>query len=80
MSIGRVIGGTALIVASEHGHLDVVQALLAKGAYVNAKDNYGRTALDAAGKIADVRALLVQAGAKTVTASTHLPRPARKDA
>ena len=38
-------GATALMVASDNGHLDVVQALLAKGAEVNARDNDGLTAL-----------------------------------
>jgi ankyrin repeat protein len=44
----------------------VVQALLAKEAEVNAKRNDGRTALDAAkaGGHVEVRALLLQAGAK----------------
>jgi ankyrin repeat protein/serine/threonine protein kinase len=63
-------GGTALMGASHNGHLEVAQALLAKGADVNAKTNNGRTALDvatAAGHT-EVRALLVQAGAKPVVA------------
>jgi ankyrin repeat protein len=44
----------------------MVQALLLKGADVNAKTNDGRTALDAAksGGDAEVRAILMQAGAK----------------
>ena len=58
-------GATALMTASQNGHLDVVQALLDKGADVNAKTSDGSTALSAtAGGDADVRALLVQAGAK----------------
>jgi uncharacterized protein len=59
-------GATALIVASYNGHLEVVQALLAKEADVNAERNDGRTALDAAtaGGHAEVRALLLQASAK----------------
>ena len=36
---------TALIAASLNGQLAVVQALLAKGAEVNVKDNEGWTAL-----------------------------------
>ena len=46
--------------ASYNGHLDVVQALLAKGADVNAKNNIGWTALDVARVRghAEVRALL----------------------
>ena len=37
--------GTALMIASDNGHIKVVQALLAKGADVNAKSYNGRTAL-----------------------------------
>ena len=52
--------------ASYAGHLKVLQALLAKGADVNAKMDNGGTALDVArsGKHDDVRDLFVQAGAK----------------
>jgi hypothetical protein len=58
-------GGTALMWASGKGHLEVVRALLAKGAEVDAKANNGETALTLAteGGYADIRALLVQAGA-----------------
>jgi ankyrin repeat protein len=38
-------GATALIVASEDGYREVVEALLAKGANVNAQRNDGKTAL-----------------------------------
>ena len=46
--------------ASENGHLEMVQALLGKGADVHARDNDGRTALDAAkaGGHPEVSALL----------------------
>lgn len=59
-------GRTALMLASGSGYLEVVKALLAKGANVNAKAYDGTTALDAAtaGGHADVRALLLKAGAK----------------
>jgi ankyrin repeat protein len=49
--------------ASQAGHLDVVQALLAKGAEVNAKANNGGTALmlaSLAGHPDVVQALLAQ--------------------
>jgi ankyrin repeat protein len=48
---------------SESGILDVVQALLAKGAEVNAKANDGKTALIVA-RTPEIEALLVRAGAK----------------
>lgn len=44
-------------------HLNVVQALLDKGADVNARNSYGWTALTMT-RDAQVRALLVHAGAK----------------
>jgi hypothetical protein len=56
-------GAAALILASTSGNLEVVQALLAKGADVNAKEPDGTTALTLA-RSAEVRAALVQAGAK----------------
>ena len=58
---GTDYGETALIAASQEGHIDVVQALLDKGADVNVKANNGTTALIAAaqeGHIEVVRALL----------------------
>jgi ankyrin repeat protein len=64
---GKVVGVTALIAASQNGYLDVVQALLTKGAEVDARRNDdGVTALDAATAegYVNIRALLVQAGAK----------------
>lgn len=38
-------GRTALIKASKHGHLDIVQLLIERGADVNARDNRGTNAL-----------------------------------
>lgn len=54
---------SSLILASQNGHLEAVQALLAKGADINAKTNHGSTALTVA-KDVEVRALLIRAGAK----------------
>ena len=39
-------GTTPLIIASEEGHVDVVDCLLSLGANVEVKDQFGRTALD----------------------------------
>jgi len=49
--------------ASQFGRVDIVQALIAKGADVNAKDNSGLTALMAT-RNAKIRAVLVGAGAR----------------
>ena len=52
--------------ASLRGHLDVVEALFAKGTEVNAKNNAGVTALMVASRNgnAKVEEVLVKAGAK----------------
>ena len=58
---GNQVFGTALTTASQLGRVDVVRALLAKGADVNAKDNGGLTALILAsqlGRVDVVKALL----------------------
>ena len=41
----QVFGHTALIVAARFGYIKIVQALLDRGAEMNAEDNYGHTAL-----------------------------------
>jgi uncharacterized protein len=56
-------GWTGLMIASGSGSLDMVQALLDRGAEVNAKANDGTTALMVA-RDAEIKALLMQAGAK----------------
>jgi len=38
-------GNTALIWASQEGHIEIVKSLLANGANINEKDKYGNTAL-----------------------------------
>jgi len=43
-------GGTALMLAAQKGHKEVVKLLLKKGANVNAKNDLGWTALDFAAK------------------------------
>ena len=71
------------MMASQQGHLDVVQALLAKGADVNAKDNDGATALMLAsqnGHLDVVQALLAKGAdvnAKANDGVTALIRPPR---
>jgi len=59
-------GWTALISASAAGHREVVQALLAAQAEVNAKENHGATALEFASAQGhpEVAELLRKAGAK----------------
>src|SRR5580658_2799812 len=39
------LGPTALIVAAQNGHLEIVKELLNRGANIEAKENYGFTAL-----------------------------------
>jgi ankyrin repeat protein len=58
-------GSTALIEACFNGYLEVVKALLANGADVNARTTSGTIALDAATEDGhdDVAAVLVNAGA-----------------
>jgi ankyrin repeat protein len=61
--------------ASGYGHLKVVQALLAKGADVNAKNEWGGTALDIT-RSREVKELLIKAGAKKGWPEfLPLPRP-----
>ena len=71
-------GHTALIVAARKGHRQIVELLLAKGADVNATDNYGNTALGWARKTSradseTVVNMLKQAGAVEPTQASMLP-------
>ncbi len=50
-------GPTALIVAARFGHVAIVEVLLARGAEVNAEDNYGQTALYFAKKNSKTRVI-----------------------
>ena len=61
---GGRMGGTPLHYAATHGHKEIVELLIAKGANVNAKNKYGTTPLDMANdrEIAD---LLRKHGGKT---------------
>lgn len=52
-------GATALILASQNNHGDVVQSLLEHGADMNAKDEYGLTALEKSTS-SDVKAILTR--------------------
>ena len=56
---------TVLICASAVGYSEVVQALLAKGADVNAKADNGETALTVSASNAQIVKLLVKAGASS---------------
>ena len=50
-------GPTALIVAARFGHVAIVEALLERGAEVNAEDDYGQTALYFAKKNSKTRVI-----------------------
>ena len=54
-----------MMTASSWGRRDVVQALIDKGADVNAKTNKGKTALLLASRKNKVKELLIGAGAKS---------------
>ena len=69
---------TALLMASQFGHVDVVQALLAKGADVNAKDSRGLTALMMAsqfGHVDVVQALIAKGADVNAQESRHQALP-----
>ena len=57
-------GKTPLHHAASDGHAEMVELLLERGAHINARDNYGRTALDYADPNINpvVAALLHQTG------------------
>ena len=57
-------GQTGLMIASSHGHLNVVEYLIRREADVNIKDDSGKTALDYA-KTPEIREVLIKAGAKS---------------
>ena len=71
------ITDTALIVASNNGHTDIVEMLLKAGANVDARNKYGYTALIEAswGSHVDIIRMLLKAGAD-VNAQNHFGRTA----
>jgi uncharacterized protein len=61
----RIMDGmTALMLASENGHINAMKLLIAKGSDVNIKNNYGSTALMFASQNGhfDAMELLISAG------------------
>ena len=62
MNVVKRYGYTALHLAAEDGHVDVVKVLLQNGADVNAVDSKDQTALQMAARW-DVAIVLVQNGA-----------------
>ncbi len=48
VSVGSADGTTPLMIAAHHGNKDATEMLIAKGADVKAKDEFGRTALQSA--------------------------------
>jgi hypothetical protein len=51
------------MLASSRGYPEIVQALLAKGADVNAKTKYGETALMLSSSYREIQEMLIKAGA-----------------
>lgn len=72
-----VLGTPAIVLASAEGHVEIVRALIARGADVNAEDFAGWTALHAAARNGhkEIVSVLLERGARIKPATWYNPSP-----